>query len=111
MKPYPKNVQRLATALLTGEGVAKPELRQAAEARAAELGGANREAETLPADLAAYVDKVALHAYQVTDQDIEDLKAAGYCEDEIFEMTLSAALGTGLARVERALSLLTKTGD
>lgn len=103
---YPENVRKLAQALLHGEGTAKPELRQAAEARAALLTGATREATELPAELQAYADKVALNAYRITERDFADLKAAGYGEDEIFEVTLSAALGTGLARMERALGLI-----
>jgi alkylhydroperoxidase family enzyme len=54
----------------------------------------------VPNDLATYVDKVAKHAYKVTDEDVEGLKAAGYCEDEIFEITVAAALGAGLRRYE-----------
>ena len=63
-----------------------------------------KPAERVPAELEAYVRKVALHAYQITDNDIAELKQAGYSEDELFEITISAALGaaqiclcTGLA--------------
>jgi alkylhydroperoxidase family enzyme len=49
---------------------------------------------------------VALHAYKTTDADIEKLLQAGYSEDAIFEITLSAALGAGRARLERGLAAL-----
>ena len=49
---------------------------------------------------------MALHAYRTTDQDIVALRTAGYSEDAIFEITLSAALGAGLARLERGLAAL-----
>ena len=49
---------------------------------------------------------MALHAYKVTDRDIDELKQAGYSEDAIFEITLSAALGAGQSRLERALAAL-----
>ena len=60
----------------------------------------------IPEALRVYVDKVALHAYKVTDRDIEELKQAGYSEDAIFEITLSAALGAGMSRLERGLAAL-----
>jgi alkylhydroperoxidase family enzyme len=60
----------------------------------------------LPPAVAAYVDKVALHAYEVTDADIEALKRAGYSEDAIFEITVSAAVAAGLARFERGREAL-----
>jgi alkylhydroperoxidase/carboxymuconolactone decarboxylase family protein YurZ len=48
--------------------------------------------------------KVTLRKY--TDEDIAGLHQAGYSEDEIFEITLSAALGAGLARLERGFAAL-----
>jgi alkylhydroperoxidase family enzyme len=60
----------------------------------------------VPEELIRYVDKVTKHAYKVTDADVEALRHAGYSEDAIFEITLSAALGAGLARLERGLEAL-----
>lgn len=57
-----------------------------------------------PADVAAYVTKVQQHAYKVTDDDIAALKAAGKSEDEIFEITLAAAVGAGMKRLDAALA-------
>ena len=98
----------LVRSILTTPGDTDPALRQAVEARTAELGGGlgERPPGEIPEALRAYVDKVALHAYKVTDRDIEDLKKAGYNEDAIFEITLSAALGAGQSRLERALAAL-----
>jgi len=59
--------------------------------------------------VAAYVEKVALHAYRVTDADIDGLREAGYSEDAVFEITLSAALGAGLGRLERGMAALRGT--
>jgi alkylhydroperoxidase family enzyme len=59
-----------------------------------------------PADLAPYLEKVRLHAYKVTDRDVDELKAVGYTEDEIFEHTVSAATAAGLERLEAALETL-----
>jgi len=101
--------QDLVKSILTTPGDTDPALRRTIEARAAELGGGLGERPApgeIPEALRSYVDKVARHAYKVTDHDIEDLKKAGYSEDAIFEITLSAALGAGQSRLERALTAL-----
>ena len=59
-----------------------------------------------PPEFASYLEKVRLHAYKVTDRDIEELKAAGFTEDEIFEHTVAAATAAGLERLEAALATL-----
>lgn len=69
----------------------------------------HRRADELPADLRAYVVKVAAHAYRVTDEDVEALKKAGYSEDAIFEITVSAALGAAIHRLERGLIALNES--
>ncbi len=103
---YPSKVQRAVDALLTSPGVCTPTLRQAVEAYAARLWGGTREAQDIPADLIDYVRKVALYADKTTDEDIQRLKEAGYSEDVIFEITLCASMGAGLARLERGLTVL-----
>lgn len=103
---YTAKARRLVDALLDGPGDAAPALRRAVEGRAAEAGGRAAPSGELPAALVAYVDKVARNAYKVTDEDIAALRQAGYSQDAIFEITLSAALGAGMARLERGLAAL-----
>ena len=55
-----------------------------------------------PSPMAAYLDKVRVRAYEVTDADVEQLRAAGCSEDEIFEQTVAAAIGEGLRRLDAA---------
>jgi alkylhydroperoxidase family enzyme len=101
------NTRRLVEAVLTSPGETNPALRYTVEAYAAELGGRpDEQAGKLPSELVEYVTKVALHAYKTTDEDTEALWQAGYSEDAIFEITLSAALGVGIARLKRGLALL-----
>ena len=61
--------------------------------------------------LGSYVRKVAEHAYQITDEDIASLHAANYTDDEIFEATVSAALGAGLFRLDCVLRALVAAGS
>ena len=106
------NMQRLTEAVLASPGDTDPGLRQAVEERSAELGGRpGARASELPPELVSYVNKVALHAYKTTDKDIEALRNAGYSEDAIFEITLSAALGAGRARLERGLAALKEANN
>ena len=50
-----------------------------------------------------YLEKVRRGAYRVTDEDIHELRATGFSEDEIFEQTVSAAVSEGLVRLDAAL--------
>jgi alkylhydroperoxidase family enzyme len=59
-----------------------------------------------PPDLTVYLEKVRGRAYTVTDADVQALLGAGYSEDEIFEQTVSAAAGAGLARLDAGLRVL-----
>ena len=92
---YAALTQRLVDAVLSTPGATPSELRRGV-----------LERRTVPAPLASYVDKVALHAYTVTDADVAALAQAGHSEDAIFEITVSAAVGAALARLERGLAAL-----
>ena len=87
-------VAALAKTVFDGAGHSTPALRRA-------VGGKGGD---VPADLASVVDKIRRHAYKITDQDIAGLKAAGYGEDELFELTIATALGTAVKRLELALA-------
>jgi len=102
----PAAVQQLVEASLGLAAETPPDLRRAVRDRAAALSGADRPAADVPEDLRAFVDKVARHAHRVTDEDFAALAAAGYREDELFELTICAALGASVARFERGLVAL-----
>ncbi|MGA2109348.1 MAG: hypothetical protein ABSH25_17090 [Syntrophorhabdales bacterium] len=103
---YPPKVRKAVDALLTKPGVCSPALRASVEAYAAGLWAGVRQKQELPANLIDYVTKVALYAYKTTDEDVTRLKDAGYSEDVVFEITLCASIGAGLARMEKGLTLL-----
>jgi hypothetical protein len=87
-------------------GATSPELRRVIDSYAAHLSRTGWARATIPPELEAYVRKVTLYAYKVTDKDIVKLKALGYSEDDLFEITLSAALGAGRTRLECGLAAL-----
>jgi alkylhydroperoxidase family enzyme len=65
--------------------------------RAAEAG------RPAPAAMAPYLEKVRHSAYRVVDRDVDELRALGLSEDEIFEQTVSIAVTAGLTRLAAAL--------
>jgi alkylhydroperoxidase family enzyme len=110
--------QRLRDSVLKGRGDTDPGLRRTVEERVATAAGRVGAApagpflrqDGVPEILLAYVDKVALHAYRITQQDIDELQTAGYSEDAIFEISIAAAVGAGAARLERGLAALKAAG-
>jgi alkylhydroperoxidase family enzyme len=56
--------------------------------------------------MAPYLAKVHERAYTVTDQDVEELLAAGHSQDEIFEQTAAAAIAEGLRRLDAAMQVI-----
>jgi len=59
-----------------------------------------------PAEMEAYLEKVRDRAYAVVDRDIDELKAAGFSEDAIFQQTVAVAIVEGLRRLDRAAEVI-----
>jgi alkylhydroperoxidase family enzyme len=92
---YPQLRKKLRYAVLDAPATADAALR-----RAAYCG------DGLAEPLSGYVEKLRRYAYRVQDSDIERVRGAGYSEDQIFEVTIAAALGAGDARLRVGLSAL-----
>ena len=65
-----------------------------------------RETPPAPEVMDDYLQKVHLHAYKVTDADVQKLKDAGISEDEIFDQTVAAAISEGLYRLDAAFRVI-----
>ena len=94
---YQELVEKLKRAVLESPGQSAPEVR-----RAAAFGPGTQ----VPDALRAYTQKVALHAYKVTDEEVESLKRAGWTEDQLFEVTAAAAPGAAVRRAERGTAVV-----
>jgi hypothetical protein len=94
--------ERLVDTILGPSGVTGPELRRAALERARGIRAAS---DGLPKDLAGHVDTVARHAYKVTDADVAALQR-GHSDDALFEITVAAAVGAALHRLDRGVAAL-----
>jgi hypothetical protein len=101
----PEKVRRLLEAAIWDPATTSPKLREVLFLRAAGLS-LEVDVREPPEQLRKYSDKVALWAYKVLDDEVEDLRMAGYSDDQIFEMTICSALGAGAARFESGLRAL-----
>ncbi len=59
----------------------------------------------------ALADKVAMHAYRVTDEDIAAVKRSGLSEDQVFEIVVCAAIGQATRQYDTALAALNAAAD
>lgn len=59
-----------------------------------------------PEGASALIEKIAKQAYRVTDEDIAAVKAAGFSEDQIFELAVCAAIGQASRQLDNALAAL-----
>ena len=90
----------LLSRILEGEGRASHSERKAAFNNS-----------VVAAPLSTLVDKVARHAYRVTDEDIAAVRESGFSEDQIFEIVVCAAIGQATRQYDAALAALeTATG-
>jgi len=87
--------KRLVDAILNTPGETPQALRRAV-----------LEQGPIPPALASYVDTVTRHAYKVTDADVAALQRSGQSDDCIFEITVAAAVGAALYRLDRGMAAL-----
>jgi hypothetical protein len=85
----------LARRILEGAGTASPSDR---------LAVFNNSGLAEP--VGTLVDKVARHAYRVTDGDIAAVKESGLSEDQVFEIVVCAAVGQATRQYDTALAAL-----
>ncbi len=64
------------------------------------------KSDELPPPLSQYVAKVRGESYRITDDDVLALLATGYSQDAVFEITVAAALGAAMQRLEAGLCVL-----
>jgi alkylhydroperoxidase family enzyme len=93
--PYHGMMRRLQDAVFSGPGRLDAAMREAAGA-GAQIYGA----------LGSYVRKVKQRDYIGIDTCIGDLRSEGYSDDQIFEATVSAAVGAGVWRLRLVLKAL-----
>lgn len=87
--------EALVMGILEGGGKASPPERRAAFNNSG-----------LGEPVGALVNKVARHAYKVTDEDIAAARASGLSEDQIFEIVVCAAVGQATRQYNAGIAAL-----
>jgi alkylhydroperoxidase family enzyme len=90
----------LIARVVDGDGKAPTELRRAAFDNAG-----------LDEPVRLLIEKVAHHAYRVTDEDVAAVRAAGLSEDQIFEIVVCAAIGQASRQYQNALAALARATE
>lgn len=108
----PEHVRSLVQRVLTSASArSSPEVRRAVYEYVAALTRSELPAATVPAVAEPYLRKVALNAYKVLDWEVDAMRGAGSTMDDIFEMTVAAAVSAGVTRMEIALAALEEVPD
>lgn len=110
MSRFVEYVSRVAGCVSGQTGRTDPALRAIVRLRVQSLvtDPQSPVASGLPEALDQYIETVGRHAYKVTDGQVLALRSAGYSEDAIFDVTVTAAVAAGLTRLDRAMALLGK---
>jgi hypothetical protein len=87
--------EALTDRILDGDGKASPSDRKAAF---------NNIGLTGP--MGKLVDKIAMHADRITDDDFAAVRQSGFSEDQVFEIVVCAAIGESTREYEAALAAL-----
>lgn len=101
-----KTVQNVVESLLGQQGATDPILRRTIFDRARGAAVEVPAFQAVAPELGYWVEKIFSEPWMVTDQDFICLREAGYSEDQIFELTVAAAMGAGVRRLEAGLKAL-----
>ena len=63
----------------------------------------------LPDPIGSYAAIVRDRSYRITDSDLEELANAGLSDDDIFEVTVAAAVGAALQRLSAGMRAIRRT--
>ena len=87
-------LQALYARILDGSGQSSP-----AQRRAAFDGVSEPELQQL-------IEKVRVQAHRIVDEDVQRVLAAGFSEDQVFELAVCAAVGKAKQQYDAALTAL-----
>lgn len=93
MRMHAELLAALDRSVLDHDAVTTPARRQAAAA-----------GQLDDSPLGRYLAKVRDAAWRITTEELDALRAAGVSDDELFELTVAAALGKSRAQLSAALS-------
>lgn len=97
----PEEVEAGRVRIVSAPGLTSPDLRRAVDAFVAGRWGVTRaDAGAVPQVLEPYLSKLATAAYTITDDDVAALRAAGFVDEAIYELTMVGSMSAALIGVE-----------
>ena len=102
----PAEIEAMVDSVRNGFGDSDVSLRQVVFRRGMAHLGFPESDTAVPQTLTHFVDTIARHAPDITDQDVQDLLNAGWSEAEIFEVAVAASVAAGYGRLKIAWSTL-----
>jgi hypothetical protein len=99
-------ISQLKKRLFGGPGSSSPALRQSVRDKVASEVRTGRSSSLDQPEIDGYIEKLSRNAYQITDEDLENLAAKGHSQDLIFELTLAAAFTAGTTRLDIVTEML-----
>lgn len=103
----PPEVEKGRQHLLSVEGETDPILRSDIEAFVYSQWGVDRgRSPDLPDALMNYLKKLSRYAYRITDDDLEALKAIGFTNDKIYEITLVGSVSAAMVGLDEVYKYL-----
>lgn len=104
----PTEVQALYQSICFGDGDSDIALRKAIVERSLRTLGFDVQPAPIPESIQGYVDTINRYAPDITDQDIQNLLAHGWSEEDIFEFTVAASFGAAYGRLKIGWDALLK---
>lgn len=93
--------------MLAADGVTTPSLRRSVEAFVVGEWDINRgEVTPVPTELETFLKKLSLHAYKITDEDVQALQNTGYSDEMLYEITIVGSIGAALMGLEKLFEAL-----
>lgn len=108
----PTEVEHGRERLFSAAGKTDPALRYAIEAFVLAQWGYVRDGSwkadplSIPSELQPYLKKLALYAYRITDKEINALRAVGYTDETIYEITIVGSFAAALVGLEQLFAAL-----
>ena len=97
---------QLVDNMLSNQGLSKKTVRQIIYDKLKNIVRKGNSTPIEEATLENYINKLALHAYKITEKDMQQLQLKGYSQAQIFELTAVAAVSAGKTRLDIVLELL-----
>lgn len=69
---------------------------------------ANAKLDELSHELRGYVETLRESAWRSTDEQVRELLAIGWSEDQVYELTVAVALGAGQRRLDAGLAAVAR---